>query len=100
MNTVLLPVKDFKDSKQRLVASFDAVARAGLARAMLRDVLSVLAVARVPERVVVFTAAVEIAQMAKPSGHFQPAARWTVRPWSVVTKWPSGRKMGESISSG
>jgi 2-phospho-L-lactate/phosphoenolpyruvate guanylyltransferase len=68
MNTVLLPVKDFKDSKQRLVPALDATARARLARAMLRDVLSVLARARAPQRVVVFTAAEEVMEMAGPFG--------------------------------
>src|SRR5262245_19228350 len=65
MNTVLLPVKDFKDSKQRLVPALDVTARVGLAQAMLRDVLSVLALARAPRRVVVFTAADEVIQMAR-----------------------------------
>jgi 2-phospho-L-lactate/phosphoenolpyruvate guanylyltransferase len=68
MNTVLLPVKDFKDSKQRLVPALDATARARLAQAMLRDVLSVLARARAPQRVVVFTAAEEVMEMARPFG--------------------------------
>jgi 2-phospho-L-lactate/phosphoenolpyruvate guanylyltransferase len=68
MNTVLLPVKDFKDSKQRLVPALDATVRARLAQAMLRDVLSVLARARAPQRVVVFTAAEEVMEMARPFG--------------------------------
>ena len=68
MNTVLLPVKDFRESKQRLVPALDANARAQLAQAMLRDVLSVLARARAPQRVVVFTAADEVMQMARPFG--------------------------------
>ena len=68
MNTVLLPVKDFKDSKQRLVSALDATARARLAQAMLRDVLSVLSRARAPQRVVVFTAAEEVMEMARPFG--------------------------------
>jgi 2-phospho-L-lactate guanylyltransferase len=68
MNTVLLPVKDFKKSKQRLVSALDAKTREGLARAMLRDVLCVLAKARAARRVVVFTAADEVIQMAKPFG--------------------------------
>ena len=68
MNTVLLPVKDFKDSKQRLVPALDATARARLAQAMLRDVLSVLSRARAPQRVVVFTAAEEVMEMARPFG--------------------------------
>ncbi len=68
MNTVLLPVKDFKDSKQRLVPALDATARARLAQAMLRDVLSVLTRARAPQRVVVFTAAEEVMELARPFG--------------------------------
>src|SRR5262245_66497554 len=68
MNTVLLPVKDFKDSKQRLVPALDATARARLAQAMLRDVLSVLTRARAPQRVVVFTAAEEVMELARQFG--------------------------------
>ena len=68
MNTVLLPVKDFKDSKKRLVPALDAPARAGLAQAMLTDVLTILARARAPQRIVVFTAADEVIQMTKPFG--------------------------------
>ena len=49
MKTVLLPVKDFSDAKQRLASSMDADARAGLARAMLADVLNALARARAPQ---------------------------------------------------
>ena len=61
MKTVLLPVKDFSDAKQRLASALNAESRAGLARAMLLDVLDVLVRARSPERVVVFTAAAEVA---------------------------------------
>ena len=68
MKTVLLPVKDFKDAKQRLVPALDAPMRAGLARAMLLDVLNVLRRARTPQRVVVFTASLEVIQMAKVFG--------------------------------
>jgi 2-phospho-L-lactate guanylyltransferase len=68
MKTVLLPVKDFKNSKQRLIPALDADGRAGLARAMLKDVLTALSRARVPERVVVFTAAEEVMEMARPFG--------------------------------
>lgn len=68
MNTVLLPVKDFKESKQRLVPALDAQRRVGLARAMLHDVLSVLARVRAAGRIVVFTAADDVIQMAKPFG--------------------------------
>ena len=68
MKTVLLPVKDFQNAKQRLTPALDAEARAGLACAMLTDVLKVLARARAPERVVVFTASDEVMQMAAPFG--------------------------------
>src|SRR5262245_52210510 len=68
MNTVLLPVKDFKESMQRLVPALDAATRAGLARAMLQDVLRALSRARAPQRVVVFTAADEVIQMVRPLG--------------------------------
>jgi 2-phospho-L-lactate guanylyltransferase len=66
MKTVLLPVKPFKDAKQRLSPALDAETRAGLARAMLSDVLHVLARARSPQRVVVFTAADEVVEMVQP----------------------------------
>jgi 2-phospho-L-lactate/phosphoenolpyruvate guanylyltransferase len=68
MKTVLLPVKTFADAKQRLVPALDAATRAGLARAMCLDVLNVLSRAHVPDRVVVFTAADEVVQMARPLG--------------------------------
>src|SRR5207249_1765740 len=68
MKTVLLPVKDFSDAKQRLASSMDADARAGLARAMLADVLNALARARAPQRVVAFTAADGVIQMARLFG--------------------------------
>jgi 2-phospho-L-lactate guanylyltransferase len=68
MKTVLLPVKDFKDAKRRLSPALDAGARAALARAMFLDVLSALAQARAPERVVVFTAAEEVVRSAKSFG--------------------------------
>src|SRR5262245_986356 len=68
MKTVLLPVKDFQYAKQRLRSALDALSRSELARAMLSDVLNVLADARVPDRVVVFTASNDIARMAEPFG--------------------------------
>jgi len=68
MKTVLLPVKDFADAKQRLIPVLEPSVRAGLARAMCIDVLNVLARTRVPERVVVVTAADEVIQMALPFG--------------------------------
>jgi len=68
MKTVLLPVKGFNDAKQRLVPALDAETRAGLARAMLTDVLNVLARTHVPQRVIIFTAADEVVQMTRPFG--------------------------------
>jgi 2-phospho-L-lactate guanylyltransferase len=68
MKTVVVPVKDFKNAKQRLLPMFDAAKRAGLARAMLRDVLTALSRARSPQRVVVFTAADEVMQLVRPFG--------------------------------
>jgi 2-phospho-L-lactate guanylyltransferase len=68
MKTVLLPVKEFGCAKQRLGPALDGQARAGLARAMLLDVFNALRRARAPERIVVFTAADEVLQMAKPLG--------------------------------
>jgi 2-phospho-L-lactate guanylyltransferase len=68
MKTVLLPVKDFSNAKQRLASSLDAATRAGLARAMLSDVLSVLANSRTPDRIVVFTASAEVTKMAGSFG--------------------------------
>jgi 2-phospho-L-lactate guanylyltransferase len=68
MKTVLLPVKEFARAKQRLAPALDCSTRAGLASAMLMDVLVALARARTPERVVVFTADDEVAEMVKPFG--------------------------------
>ena len=68
MKTVLLPVKTFSNAKQRLAPTVDAATRAGLARAMCTDVLTTLARTHVPERVVVFTAADEVIEMARPFG--------------------------------
>jgi len=68
MNTVLLPIKTFKDAKQRLIPALDAAARAGLARAMLQDVLHVISRTHAPQRVVVFTACGEVMEMTKPFG--------------------------------
>jgi 2-phospho-L-lactate guanylyltransferase len=66
MKTVLLPVKDFKLAKQRLSGALDAPRRAGLARAMLRDVVRSLAEARRPDRVVVYTASEAVAEVVRP----------------------------------
>jgi 2-phospho-L-lactate guanylyltransferase len=68
MKTVLLPVKDFSEAKQRLAPAVDVATRAGLARAMLADVLHSLSEARAPQRVVVFTASEKVIQMTKPFG--------------------------------
>jgi 2-phospho-L-lactate guanylyltransferase len=68
MKTVLLPVKEFNNAKQRLAPVMDASGRSGLARAMLTDVLAALKRSRTPERIVVFTAADEVIQMVEPCG--------------------------------
>jgi 2-phospho-L-lactate guanylyltransferase len=68
MRTVLLPVKGFSEAKQRLASALDPDAREGLARAMLTDVLNTLSRTHAAERVIVFTAADEIMQMARPFG--------------------------------
>src|SRR5262249_37149114 len=68
MKTVLLPVKTFAEAKQRLTPALDAPTRAGLARAMCTDVLNALARTRVPERVIVFTAADEVVEIVRPFG--------------------------------
>jgi 2-phospho-L-lactate guanylyltransferase len=68
MKTVLLPVKTFTDAKQRLAQAVDPETRAGLARAMCTDVLKTLARTHVPERVVLFTAADEVIELARPFG--------------------------------
>ena len=46
----------------------DPVTRAGLASAMLKDVLRALARARTPERVIVFTAADEVLELVQSFG--------------------------------
>jgi 2-phospho-L-lactate guanylyltransferase len=66
MKTVLLPVKDFADAKQRLASLLSARQRAGLARAMLTDVLQAIAAAKRPDHVVVFTASEEVAKLVRP----------------------------------
>jgi 2-phospho-L-lactate guanylyltransferase len=94
MKTVLLPVKDFKDAKQRLLPALDAPARAGLARAMLADVLNALSKARSAQRVVVFTASQDVTQMAKPFG-FDVIAEKSVGGHSAAVNG-----MVEELSSG
>src|SRR5262245_23990892 len=66
MKTVLLPVKDFRHAKQRLAPLLNPAQRAGLARAMLSDVLRAIAEAKRPERVVVFTACEDAAALVRP----------------------------------
>src|SRR5689334_18067180 len=66
MKTVLLPVKDFAQAKQRAAPALLPRQRAALARAMLSDVLRALASARRPERVIVYTASDEVARVARP----------------------------------
>ena len=68
MKTVLLPVKDFRNAKQRLSSVLDADSRLGLARSMLADVLGALARTHVPDRVVIFTAEDEAVRMARSFG--------------------------------
>ena len=68
MKTVLLPVKDFRSAKQRLAGTLSPEARSRLARAMLTDVLSALTQSRATDRVVLFTASGEVAEMARPFG--------------------------------
>ena len=65
MKTVLLPVKGFTSAKQRLAGSLDPVLRAGLAKAMLSDVMAALANAKTPQRVVVYTASREVSAIAE-----------------------------------
>src|SRR5262245_9313792 len=68
MKTVLLPVKDFRNAKQRLIPAMDAASRAKLARAMLSDVLRALAEAKEPNRVLIYTAAQEVVDTVRPFG--------------------------------
>jgi len=68
MKTVLLPVKDFQSAKQRLVNALAPPHRAGLARAMLMDVLDALTNAKVPDRLIVFTASDQVASVVRPYG--------------------------------
>jgi 2-phospho-L-lactate guanylyltransferase len=68
VKTVLLPVKGFSDAKQRLGSKYNAETRAGLACAMLSDVLCALSRARKPDRIIIFTAAAEVTQMARSFG--------------------------------
>src|SRR4051812_5083488 len=68
MKTVLLPVKMFANAKQRLAGAIDPEMRTGLARAMCTDVMNALARTSVPERVIVFTAADEVIELAARFG--------------------------------
>ena len=68
MKTVLLPVKDFSLAKQRLTSALEPLLRAGLAKAMLCDVMTALSQAKTPQRVIVYTASPEASALAR---HFQ-----------------------------
>src|SRR5262245_56252649 len=68
MKTVLLPVKDFKDAKHRLAPALNAEQRAGLARAMLPDVLDALRAAAEPSRIVIYTASENVVSVVRPFG--------------------------------
>jgi len=68
MKTVLLPVKDFKEAKRRLAPALSPETRAGLARAMLADVLDALSAASEPSRIVVYTASESVARVVRPFG--------------------------------
>ena len=68
MKTVLLPVKDFRNAKQRLALALDPDSRANLARAMLSDVLKAVSQAAAPDRVIVVTASSDAALMAHNAG--------------------------------
>jgi 2-phospho-L-lactate guanylyltransferase len=65
MRTVLLPVKDFANAKQRLATVLSPAQRAGLARSMLMDVLEAISHASLPETVIVFTASEEVAEIVR-----------------------------------
>src|SRR5436853_5861356 len=68
MKTVLLPVKTFCNAKQRLAPAIDPGTRAGLPRAMCTDVMNALPQTHAAERVIVFTAADEVIELARPFG--------------------------------
>ena len=93
MKTVLLPVKDFQNAKQRLAPAINAAVRADLARAMLSDVLHSLSKARAAERVVVFTASEEVIQMTRPFG-FEVALETSVKGHSAAVN-----RMVEELSA-
>ncbi len=67
MKTVLLPVKEFSNAKQRLAGILSPDQRAGLARAMFVDVLGAVTTSLSVERAIVITASDEVARIA--SGH-------------------------------
>jgi len=68
MKTVLLPVKDFTDAKHRLAPRLNPGQRAGLARAMLADVLDALSAAAEPSRIIVYTASETVVRTVRPFG--------------------------------
>jgi len=67
VRVVIVPAKEFTSAKERLADALPAPARAALARAMLEDVLAVLAGAPV-DRVVVVTPDAEVAAVAERGG--------------------------------
>lgn len=64
----ILPVKRFRDSKQRLAGSLGAGTRAHLARAMFGDVLRVLGRAETIDEIFVVSTEVEALELARDSG--------------------------------
>jgi 2-phospho-L-lactate guanylyltransferase len=66
--TAVLPVKRFDAAKQRLAGGIDDERRAGLAAAMLADVLEAIAAARSIERTIVVTSEAVAIAMAKTAG--------------------------------
>ena len=83
MKTVLLPVKDFKNAKQRLAGSLNSDERSRLAWAMYSDVLIALAGCRELDRVVVYTASDDAALMAQLRG-FEVVAEESVKGHSAA----------------
>jgi 2-phospho-L-lactate/phosphoenolpyruvate guanylyltransferase len=85
MKTVLLPVKDFGDAKQRLAPVLSADSRSGLARAMLSDVLDALSACQV-DRVVVYTASERVIRTVRPFG-FEIVREWEVSGHSAAVNY-------------
>src|SRR5205823_1843254 len=91
MKTVLLPVKTFSNAKQRLAPAIDPGTRAGLARAMCTDVMNALAQTHVAERVIVFTAADEVIELARPYRNGLWRGQFQATPFESRGGWTSGR---------